>query len=587
MRVLSPAQWHALTAALRLLRLRRRRVALALVLGALGLGSSVALTAVSAWLIARASQMPHVLDLTVAAVAVRTFGISRSLLRYCERLVSHGVALAGMASLREEVYRRLADSPVEAVAGLRRGDLLVRTGADVDSIGDVVVRALLPAGIAAAVGTGTVVLVAWLSPASGAILLGCLLLAALVGPWLHARAAAAAELAQLDERAALAATAFSMVDGAAELTVDGRLAVARTTLLGQERRLAALQDRAAWPAALAAGVDVAAMALAVLGAILVGLPAVTSGQLEAVELAVVVLTPLAAFEAIGGLGPAAVQLVRSAGAAERVMSLLDGAPPAARVQAVPAAAEPVLHARDLAVGWPGAPVVAAGVDLEVRPGRTVAVVGPSGIGKTTLLATLAGLLPPRAGGVDLGGMEISRATRESAALHVTMTAEDAHIFATTVLENLRVARGDLQPEEARALLARAGLGPWLAGLPAGVDTMLASDGVDLSGGERRRLLLARALASPAPLLLIDEPVEHLDEETATALLADLVALPRRDPGRGVVLVTHHVGGLGGADEVVRLADGPDGVAFVRARGTHEDLMRTDPVYRSAAPEVMA
>lgn len=585
MSLLTRSQWRALTRALGLLDLAWSRVWLAVVTGALGLGSSVALTATSAWLIARASQMPHVLDLTVAAVGVRTFGISRSVLRYAERIVSHGVALRGMAALREQVYVRLADSPVETVAGLRRGDLLVRTGADVDAIGDLVVRALLPAGIALVVGTGTVAVVAWLSPASGLILLACLLLAGTLGPLLHARAARASELAQVEERAALAATALTMVDGGADLTVSGRLADVRADLAGIEAELDRLRERAARPAALAAGLDVAAMALAVLGAILVGIPALVGGTLAPVELAVVVLTPLAAFEATSTLGAAAVQLVRSAGAAERVMALLDAAAaPDLRTEEVPETASPVLTARDLAVGWPGGPVVATGVDLTAAPGRAIAVVGPSGIGKTTLLATLAGLLPARDGAVDLAGVSVAGATRRSVARHVTMTAEDAHIFATTVLENLRVARGDLTAEEADHLLRRCGLASWLDALPQGLDTMLGADGATVSGGERRRILLARALASPAPLLLIDEPAEHLDQATAERIMKDLLDLPRREPGRGVVVVTHHLAALGAADEVVLLQPMGDGPATVWDRGTHEDLVGRNAVYAEAASE---
>lgn len=585
MSLLTRSQWRALTRALGLLDLAWSRVWLAVVTGALGLGSSVALTATSAWLIARASQMPHVLDLTVAAVGVRTFGISRSVLRYAERIVSHGVALRGMAALREQVYVRLADSPVETVAGLRRGDLLVRTGADVDAIGDLVVRALLPAGIALVVGTGTVAVVAWLSPASGLILLACLLLAGTLGPLLHARAARASELAQVEERAALAATALTMVDGGADLTVSGRLADVRTDLAGIEAELDRLRERAARPAALAAGLDVAAMALAVLGAILVGIPALVGGTLAPVELAVVVLTPLAAFEATSTLGAAAVQLVRSAGAAERVMALLDAAAaPDLRTEEVPETASPVLTARDLAVGWPGGPVVATGVDLTAAPGRAIAVVGPSGIGKTTLLATLAGLLPARDGAVNLAGVSVAGATRRSVARHVTMTAEDAHIFATTVLKNLRVARGDLTAEEADHLLRRCGLASWLDALPQGLDTMLGADGATVSGGERRRILLARALASPAPLLLIDEPAEHLDQATAERIMKDLLDLPRREPGRGVVVVTHHLAALGAADEVVLLQPMGDGPATVWDRGTHEDLVGRNAVYAEAASE---
>lgn len=583
--LLTASQRTALLRAVRLLDIRWGRVALAVLFGSLGLGASVALTSTSAWLIARASQMPHVLTLSVASTAVRLFGVSRSVMRYAERLASHAVALEGVAALRESVYSTLADSPVESVAGLRRGDLLVRTGADVDAVGDVVVRSLMPALVGGAVSLVVVGFMVWLYPPAALILALCLLLSFTAGPYLAARGARRAELEQVQERADLAATALTMVEGGAELSVWGRLDVLRAQLADQEDRLRRQRDRAALPTALASGMDVLGMSLATLGAILVGIPALTDGSLSAVELAVVVLTPLAAFEATATLPTAAVQLVRSAGAAERVMALLDSAA-AGRVrdQEIPADAAPVLTATDLSVAWPGGPVVASGLDLTARPGRAVAIIGPSGVGKTTLLSTLAGLLPPRGGTVTLDGHPLAEATRSSAAHHVTLTAEDAHIFATSVLENLRVARGDLDESEAEALLSRVGLTDWLAGLPDGVHTLLDSDGTNISGGERRRLLLARALATSAPLLLVDEPAEHLDPATARALMTDLLRLAH-DGTRGVVVVTHHLAALDAADEVVMLARGADGIACVEDRGTFEELLGRRAAQFASATEL--
>ncbi|WP_448072794.1 thiol reductant ABC exporter subunit CydC [Georgenia yuyongxinii] len=638
--VLPAAERRALRRALTLLDLDRVRLLWAILAGSAGLGSAVALSAAAAWLIARASQMPPILELSVASVAVRMFGIARGLMRYLERLASHEVALRGMASLREHVYRTLADGRTDAVAGLRRGDLLARTGADVDAVGDVVVRALLPAGVAAVVGLGSVVLVGWQHIGIGAVLAVCLLVAGLVGPWLTMRAARLSEHAQLVARAELSVTAQTMVDGAAELTVSGRLPRMLAHLAGTERVLARAKDAAARPAALAAGIVDVAMGMAVLGALVLGIPATIAGAMEQVELAVVVLTPLAAFEGTALLGPAAVQLVRSGGAAVRVMELLDAAaalphspremsssrsdvaaraedrpgpdptPEATAGAASPASSGPRLVARSLAVGWPGGPVVAAGLDLDVAPGRAVAVVGPSGIGKTTLLLTLAGLLPPRGGVAELDAAALWGTDRRTVSERVVLTAEDAHVFETTVLENLRVARGDVTEGEAVALLGRAGLGEWLAGLPEGLGTMLGTDATTISGGERRRLLLARALASPAPLLLLDEPGEHLDPATADRLVADLLRAGRDDPGddrdlhagrdadlhagrdadatRGVVLVTHRLAPLGAADEVILLGR-PDGgmspgAATVLARGSHHELLATVPAYRWAAEQ---
>ena len=178
----------------------------------------------------------------------------------------------------------------------------------------------------------------------------------------------------------------------------------------REESLSRLRDRAAVPAAIAAAVDVAAMGIAVVGNLLVGVSAVSAGRLAPVWLAVIVLVPLAAFEATSALGPASVQLVRSAGAACRIVELIEAAEAstgtsgtascASRELPEPSPRGPYLRARDLAVGWPGGPVVAEGINLDLRVGRRVAVVGPSGIGKSTLLATLAGLLEPQGGTTD-------------------------------------------------------------------------------------------------------------------------------------------------------------------------------------------
>lgn len=581
--------------AVALLDIPWRRTVASVLAGAGGLGSAVALAAVSAWLIARASQMPPVMHLGVAAVAVRTFGISRGLLRYVERLLSHDLALHGMARLREQVYRRLAAGSTVPLVALRRGDLLARVGADVDAVGDVVVRGLLPAAVAAVVGLGSVALLGAFLPVAGAWLAACLLVAGLLAPVLATRAVRTAEEQGAAARTETTAVALTMLDGAAEIAVGGRAPALLTALASAEEDSSRATEAGARTAAPAAAVTPLATGLAVLGCLVLGAPALASGALEAVELAVVVLTPLAAFEAIALLPAAGVQALRSREAARRIMALLDaadegdhgpGAPAGARPtprtdsSAPPPRASssepegvgapdrdgPTLTARGLSCGWPGRPPTLTDVDLDLHPGRSVAVVGPSGTGKTTLLLTLAGLLPPAAGSVEVDGVPPAGRPRDEVAARVAMTAEDAHVFDTTVLENLRVARGDVTEDEARDALRAVGLGAWLAALPLGLQTVLGSDGRHLSGGERRRVLVARALLCPAPLLLLDEPTEHLDED-GTALLRGLLD-GSVAPGRGILVVTHRLTGLEAAGEVILV----DRTGSVRARGTHAQLL---------------
>ena len=574
--------WRAVA----LLEVDRRRVALAVLAGAAGLGSAVGLAAVSAWLIARASQMPAISALGVAPVAVRALGLSRGILRYLERLVSHDVALRGMATLRVRLYERLAAGRPSALVQVRRGDLLARVGADVDTVGDVVVRGLLPIGVAALLGAASVALVGSLLPGAGLALALCLLLAGVVSPWWAVRAARAAERLSAQARADMAAVTMTLVDSAGELLVSGRAGPVLAELRRTDGRLADAADAAARPAALSAALVPLATGLAVLSSLGLGIAATTSGTLSPVALAVVVLTPLAAFEASALLPAAGVQLLRSRQAARRVVELLDSAdeaesrgphPLTARDvgQPRPSAPGPVLVARNLVCAWPDGPALVTGLDLRLEPGRSIAVVGPSGVGKTALLLTLSGLLPPRGGDVLLDGSVVHPGTAPHA---VVLTTEDAHVFDTTVLENLRVARGGVTSAEATRALLTVGLGPWLDRLPDGLGTVLGSDAARVSGGERRRLLLARALLAPAPLLLLDEPTEHVDGD-AGALLRGLLD-GTSAPGRGVLVVTHRLSGLEAAGEVILL----DQRGSVRARGRHVDLLDgvgAAAAYRSA------
>ena len=591
--VLSPRERRALRRAVGLLNLDSSRFVLAVLAGTAGMASAVALSGVAAWLIARASQMPDVVALGVAPVAVRLFGVSRSVLRYCERLVSHDTALRGMGALRTRLYEALAAARTDTVAGLRRGDVLARVGSDIDAVGDLVVRAYLPATVAAVLGAATSVGVGLVYWPAGLILATCLLLSGLGAPRATIRSARMAEQARQRQATELSAEVLAVLEGAPELMVCGRLADSMHQVASREENLVRLRDRAAVPAAIAAALDVAAMGMAVVGNLVIGVGAVAAGQLAPVWLAVIVLVPLAAFEATSALGPASVQLVRSAGAACRIVELIETAEtsasagaavcPDARKLPTPSAHGPRLRARNLSVGWPGGPVVAEGIDLDLRVGSRVAIVGPSGIGKSTLLATLAGLLEPRGGTLTLDGVPPWQVARSQAAARVCLTAEDAHVFHTNVLENLRVARGDVTPAEARQLLDQAGLGDWLEALPDGVETVVGTDAATLSGGERRRLLLARALAAPAPLMLLDEPGEHLDATTADQLVADLLTVGARQ-GRGTLLVTHRLSSLAHADEVLVMGRPPQtnaeqAPATILHRGSHRDLQDVSEAYR--------
>ena len=489
------------------------------------------------------------LDLSVAVVAVRALGISRGTFRYVERLASHDVALRGVVRLREQLYERLAWADRSVVSGLRSGELLSRVGSDVDVVADVVVRGLLPFAVAAVVCLATVTLLAFVLPAAAVVVGVALLLAVVAAPRLAAVAAGRYERAADLTRTEVSAQVHALLDGAVELTVAGRVDERLALLREVDSRRRHELDRAARPGAWAAGLSSALTGLAVVGALVVGSAATASGRISGVLLAVVTLTPLALVEVVAPLPAAAVAVVRARGAAERLVALLD-APQAHSTAELPVpAGVHHLRAEGVDIGWPGSAPVLRAVTLDLEPGRVVAVVGASGAGKSTLLRTLAGLLEPLRGTVSLDGVPLAALDPTALRRTVTLTAEDAHVFATTLRDNLLVARGDATDDELWAVLRLVHLEAWASGLGEGLATVL--DPGSVSGGERRRLLLARALLVDSAVVLLDEPAEHLDPELADRLLRDLVGAAR---ARGVtmVVVTHRLEPLDCVDEVVTI-----------------------------------
>jgi ATP-binding cassette subfamily C protein CydCD len=213
------------------------------------------------------------------------------------------------------------------------------------------------------------------------------------------------------------------------------------------------------------------------------------------------------------------------------------------------------------------------VDLLLTPGRRVAVVGPSGSGKTTLAHVLLRFLDPESGGYALGPDASDATALDSDAVRrlVGLCAQDAHIFDSSLRENLRLARPSATDDDLHAALAAARLDTWVGELPDGLDTLVGESGARLSGGQRQRLALARALLADFPVLVLDEPAEHLDLATADALTADLLAATE---GRTTVLITHRLAGLEAVDEVVVL----DGGRTVQ-RGPYGELAAADGPFR--------
>ncbi len=516
---------------------QRGRLVVAVLLGAAALGSGVALTATSAWLISAAALQPPVLTLMVAIVGVRAFGLGKGVFRYAERLVSHDAALRVGSALRVRVWADLVRLGPAATARHRRGDLLTRLVADTDAPQDLLVRVLLPATAAALVGGAAVLGFALLLPFAGAVLAAGLLVAGIGAPALAATAARRTERRTAAARAEVAARTVELFAAAADLLVLGAADRAHAALDEADARLAALRRRAAGATGAGAAVAVLAVGLTAVVCAGLGLSGFAAGTVPGPVIAVLALTPLAFAEVIAPLPEAAVRLLSIRPALRRLRDLGEREP----VVVEPAAAAGVpaprsLQARDLGVRWPDAAVEAVhGVDLDLGGGRRVALTGPSGSGKSTVVAALLRTLPPSSGSLHADGRDVRALHADDVRAGIAWCGPWAHLFDSTLRANLALAAPGATDDDLVAALRRVALGSWFDALPEGLDTAVGAHGGAVSGGERQRLGVARALLADRPILVLDEPTAHLDAATGAALAAEILAATA---DRTALLVTH-------------------------------------------------
>ncbi len=544
------------------------RLALATLLGAGSVAAAIGLIATSAWLISRSSQRPPESAVAVAIVGVQFFALSRGLCRYFERLVGHDAAFRVLSNLRVSVYERLERLAPLGLPAFRSGELLSRLVQDVDSLQDLLLRVVPPFAIALLVGAGTVALVWLMLPAAALILLVALLLAGALVPWLTGMLAARGEALQAKARGQLSASVVDLIEGAQELTAYGAAQAQLQRTIAADAELTRIARSSARTAGIGQGLTTLCSGLAMWGALLVGVSAVHAGRMDGVLLAGIALIPLVAFELVSGLPAATQTLQRVRRAAARLQEVRDTPPPVMEPEHPQIDTHEqlshTLEARNLSCSYPGASRPALErIDLDLSPGRRVALVGPSGAGKSTLAAVLLRFLPYE-GSVALDGVDIDALDGDEVRRIVGLVSQDAHIFDSTLEQNLRLAKRDATGEELRRVLAEARLLDWVDSLSRGLQTEVGERGARMSGGQRQRLALARALLADFPILILDEPGEHLDTDTADALVTDLLDVTR---ARTTLLITHRLVGLEQVDEILAIEHGK-----IVERGTHAQLI---------------
>lgn len=503
------------------------------------------------------------------SAGIRAFTFARILSRYAEKLVGHDVTLALAKDLRVWFFRRALPLAPLGLGRYRVGDLLARLVADIEAVDGLLVRALGPLVSLATVLSIGVAVAFWRLPAAGALLAVAFVLIAVAVPWAIQAGARGLERERAEARARLRYAVLEGLEGASDLVAldaaDGWLArvdADAVALAGRERQ----RKRRLGLGVLLHGLLAAAL-LPALGWLL--FDAVDARRLSAPAAGGLFFMTLALLEAAAGIGVAWQAWQAARASARRLDEVAMQQPeidePADPVT-VPAHGPLVLEG--VAFAWPGEALrLLDGVDLMLAPGRRIAIRGDSGAGKSSLLALLLRLRDPDAGRLLYAGHDLRRFRGADWHARLAWLPQDAPVFAGSVRDNLRI--GDPGADDAKLwrALAQVRLDTLVRNWSDGLDGWVGESGATLSAGQARRLALARALLRDTPLLLLDEPTEGLDQDTADALMRDIAEAVA---DRAVLIITHAPLPPGIVHESHRLIDGrlwPDPVERSELRST--------------------
>lgn len=558
------------------------KLALATLLGVAGALATVGLLAGSGYVVDRAAFRPGLGAIAGVLAGVEVLAFLRGPLRYAERLVAHDAAFRSLERWRVWLFDRLEPLAPAGLREWRAGDLLTRLTDDTDTLQDLTLRCLLPVCVTIAAATLAVVVVSIVLPVAGGILAAALLVASVSAPAAALRSARASRR-QAALRAELTADVVDLLRGAPELVAFGRVSEAMATIERTDSELTTIDRRRSLAAGLSTAVVTVCVGAAVTGVLAAGIAALRAHQLDPVLLGVLPLATIGAFETVPAVAMAAVRAAEVAAAGRRLLAL-EGTP----VPVVDPPSPDPLPGGSVDFELAGArlrygadlPWAIDGADLSFRAGTQIGVVGPSGSGKSSLVHVLVRFWPLESGDATLGGVALERLAQADIRAAIALVDQDAHLFAGTIRENLTLGRPRASEPEIADALRLAQLEDWVATLERGIDTQVGEEGAQVSGGQRRRIALARALLVGSPVLVLDEPTAGLDRAAGERLVADVLEAARAR-GASVLLVTHRESELDGFDQVVALDRGrtirdggarPHGLQASRERpgaaGTH-------------------
>jgi len=550
-------------------------IALSVLLGFMTVISSMGLMGAAAFIIASAAFHPPLVDLQLAIVGVRFFGIARAVSRYGERLASHETTFRLLAKIRVWFYSALEPLAPARLLRLRSGDVLARAVTDVEELESLFVRVLAPPLVAVTVTLATAVFIGWFDPRLALLTVSCMTVVGLVLPILTRIASRAPGRRLAAARRTLTLEIVDGTQGMAELTAAGRA----SDRLGRMHRASAELARAEIDAATIGGFEsgftTLVSHLAVWGLILAAIPAIASGRLDGITVAVLSLVVMAAFEAVQPIAASAQGMERQSVSAHRLWEILDASPAVSDPTRPKALGRPSTPP-GLAVDGvrfayaPGDALALNRVTVRIQPGSRVAVVGPSGAGKSTLVHLLLRFWDPDEGVLRIDGHDLRDLTQDELRQTFGVVSQRTDLLAGTLAEALRIACPEADDHQLWAALDTARLAEAVSQLPDGLETWIGEHGLLLSEGQRQRLAIARTVLADPPVLVLDEPTANLDTVTASEVMASLIGLMH---DRTALLITHRLADAARMDEIVVLDRGR-----MVEHGRHDELLARGGLY---------
>ncbi|MFN2395733.1 MAG: thiol reductant ABC exporter subunit CydC [Bacteroidales bacterium] len=543
---------------------------LALLLATGTILAGIGLMSTSGYLISRAAQRPMIVDLFMVTAAVRFFGISRAVVRYFERVVSHDLTFRILHSMRVDLYRKFDSFSQKWLMGRRSGDLLSGIVSDIETLQNVYLRIISPVIVAAVISVLTFTGLAFFDLTIAITTLTFLTINGIAIPYLSVRMARGRGKTEIDTRTKLKSFLVDRFQGLHDILWMGRRNETMDEFNSMQNKLDEIQTRNAGTSGITEALNTLFSHMAMFTVLLLAIPLVVNGEIKGVWLAAIVLGVLSSFEAVQGLANAFIQYENSQEASDHLFSLADSgektsAPDDEKQIEIPYEKFDIRF-RNVSFSYDAENITLNNISFDIPAGSKTAIIGPTGSGKSTLVNLLLGFWKPDQGQILAGDNNTDDLNMEQFRTRFGTVSQDAYIFNRSLRENLLIANPDATDDQLKKVLQKVGLDDFSENL----NLEPGSQGMRFSGGERQLLALARVFLKDSDFWIFDELTAHMDVVTERKVLD---AISSNLGVRSLLLITHRLINMEEMDQIIVMDKG-----YIAEAGTHAELLEKQDLY---------